>query len=408
MQDFTINCEAKPSATPIQQPPVFAPPPKNLTQEAIEGIRFDFNDGVRVAFPNSGKYRCMLTDIDSGVIVYNMDVQTGAIVASVKKYFVPHKIDVFECDSGKLVFSHEFNAMSKDVLVQIPIGTLGDTIGWFSFVERFQAKHNCKLYVTMAPWIAEIFKSQYPNIKFITLDGAEELKPYATINLGLFFQGNTDNQPVDFRQAGLHKTAGRILGLDDLSDQPPRVDLSAERKIADPYVVIATQASSQAKYWNNPLGWHEVITHLKSKGYRVLCIDKSRVHGHGIIWNHIPNGAEDFTGDLPLQERIDLIKDAEMFIGLSSGLSWLAWCCRVPVVLISGFTSEDNEFYTPCRVINHHVCHSCWNDMRCDFDHFDFLWCPRHKNTEKHFECSKFITGKMVIDKINQAIKAKI
>ena len=37
--------------------------------------------------------------------------------------------------------------------------------------------------------------------------------------------------------------------------------------------------------------------------------------------------AQDFTGDRPLQERIDLIKDADMFLGLSSGLSWLAWCC---------------------------------------------------------------------------------
>jgi autotransporter strand-loop-strand O-heptosyltransferase len=165
-------------------------------------------------------------------------------------------------------------------------------------------------------------------------------------------------------------------------------------------VVIATQASSQAKYWNNPNGWHEVIAYLKSKGYRVLCIDKNRVCGAGVVWNHIPHGAEDFTGDLPLQKRINLIKDADMFIGLSSGLSWLAWCCKVPVLLISGFTAENNEFHTPYRVINHRVCHSCWNDMRCDFDHFDFLWCPRHKNTERQFECTKFITPKMVIDKI--------
>ena len=123
-------------------------------------------------------------------------------------------------------------------------------------------------------------------------------------------------------------------------------------------------------------------------------------YGCDYTWNHIPYGAEDFTGDLPLQDRIDLIKDAEMFIGLSSGLSWLAWCCRVPVVLISGFTDPINEFYTPYRVRNRTVCHGCWNDTRIEFDHFNFLWCPRKEKSCDKFECSKAITGKMVIDTI--------
>ena len=145
-----------------------------------------------------------------------------------------------------------------------------------------------------------------------------------------------------------------------------------------------------------------VVQFLKDNGYRVLCIDKEKVHGTGLNWNFIPYGAEDFTGDLPLQQRIDLIKDADFFIGLSSGLSWLAWCCKVPVVMISGFTHPTNEFETPYRVINYHTCHSCWNDMRLDFDHFDFLWCPRHKGTDRHFECTKLISPEQVITTIKK------
>ena len=122
--------------------------------------------------------------------------------------------------------------------------------------------------------------------------------------------------------------------------------------------------------------------------------------GAGLFWNHIPYGAEDFTGNKPLQERVDLIKDADFFIGLSSGLSWIAWCCNVPVVMISGFTAPENEFYTPYRVINYQVCHSCWNDSRSEFDHSDMMWCPRHKNTERHFECTRAITGTQVINMI--------
>ena len=145
-----------------------------------------------------------------------------------------------------------------------------------------------------------------------------------------------------------------------------------------------------------------VVKFLKDNGYRVICIDKEKIHGIGLNWNFIPYGAEDFTGDLPLQERINLIKDADFFIGLSSGLSWLAWGCKVPVVMISGFTHPTNEFETPYRVINYHTCHSCWNDMRLDFDHFDFLWCPRHKGTDRHFECTKLISPEQVITTIKK------
>ena len=107
-------------------------------------------------------------------------------------------------------------------------------------------------------------------------------------------------------------------------------------------------------------------------------------------------------GALPLQERINLLKDADFYIGLSSGLSWLAWGCQIPVIMISGFTNPLNEYKTPYRVINYNACNSCWNDMRLDFDHFDFLWCPRHKGTDRHFECTKLISAEQVITTIKK------
>ena len=74
----------------------------------------------------------------------------------------------------------------------------------------------------------DLFQKQYPDITLITADKAEGLKPYATYYMGLFFGGDTEWQPVDFRQVGLHRTAAYILGVDP-SDSPPRVNLSAER-----------------------------------------------------------------------------------------------------------------------------------------------------------------------------------
>ena len=135
----------------------------------------------------------------------------------------------------------------------------------------------------------------------------------------------------------------------------------------------------------------------------MICLDQKPVHGFGIVWNHIPHGAEDQTGDRPLLERARWLKHADFFIGLSSGLSWLAWAMEAPVVLVSGFTHPTTEFDTPYRVINYHTCNSCWNDVRVRFDHQDFLWCPRHKDTPRQFECTRLITVsavKAVIHKI--------
>ncbi len=380
-----------------EEPSIYARPPEIPVLEAVEGIRFDFNDGIRVLFPrNAQEYRVMFSDIETGVVLYSADTVPGAYVTSIKKFFIRFRLQIFRKGENQPIFSHDYDATDREVMIQLPVGTIGDSIGWFSYVERFQQKNHCKVLCVMTPWIADLVRGQYPEIKFIAKEDCDQYLPYATYYMGLFFRGNVDNQPIDFRYIGLHRTAGYILGVDP-ADIPPRFNLSAPRKIAEKYVCIAVQSSSQAKYWNNPLGWHEVIRFLRENGYRVLCIDKSPVHGSGIVYNHIPWGVEDFTGDRPLQERVDLIKDADFFIGLSSGLSWVAWGCGVPVLMISGFTHPTNEFSTPFRVINYHTCHSCWNDMRVDFDHYDFLWCPRHKGTERHFECTRLISPEQVI-----------
>jgi autotransporter strand-loop-strand O-heptosyltransferase len=392
-----------PASAPAQkQASIYGEVPQIPTQDAVEGIRFDFNDGIRILFPQNGKnYHVTFTDIDTGIILYSADTVPGAYVTSVKKFFIRFRLIIHEKGGKEPIFTHDYDAENREVMIQLPVGTIGDSIGWFSYVERFQKKHKCKLICVMTPWIADVVKDQYPDITFIKAEETKNYSPYACYYMGLFFKGDVDHQPIDFRYIGLHRTAGYILGVDP-KDEPPRFNLSAPRKIKEKYVVIAAQSSSQAKYWNNPMGWMTVVQFLKDNGYRVICIDKEKVHGTGLYWNYIPYGVEDDTGDKPLQERIDMIKDADFFIGLSSGLSWLAWGCKVPVVMISGFTHPTNEFETPYRVINYHTCHSCWNDMRENFDHYDFLWCPRHKGTDRHFECTRLISAEQVITTIKK------
>ncbi len=399
-----LSAVATPSAVPAKpsEKSAYPAPASRPTQSGPAGIFYDFNEGCRVQLPirETGVWRVRLRDLDTGNILFESE-NKGGLIRSSKRWFVRFGIEVWSKDDESaepnLVFEHHYDATGRDILILIPAGTLGDAIAWLSYATRFPDCHpGVRVTIVLSKPIADLFRRSYPDIRFVTMDEvAEESlteKAYATYALGLFFTDvASDWQPTDFRHVGLHKTAGYILGT-NLEERPPVLALEEDaRTIAEPYAVIAVQSTSGAKYWNNPHGWAEIIAFLKARGYRVLCVDQKKVHGHGLMWTHMPHGAEDMTG-LSLAECARLMKHADVFVGLSSGLSWLAWAAGCPVVLISGFSHPSTEFQTPYRVINWHTCNSCWNDPTHVFDHKDFLWCPRHANTPRQFECTRLIT----------------
>ena len=392
-----MPADAAKTAPALPNPFVSAPDLPSMSGPA--GIRYDFNDGARVLLPE-GKWRVALLDDESGNILFHCESGAGW-VTSAKKYFVRFRIQVWRDRGERPLLDETLSLRDRDVLISFPVGTLGDLLGWFHYAERFRQQHGCRLECTMGKNIIDLLEGQYPDICFSTPETVRQQSPYATYRVGLFFRGNETHQPVDFRQVGFHRIAGHILGVDH-REAPPRLNLSAPRTIAEPYVCIGVQSTCQAKFWNNGHGWAEVVAHLKTLGYRVLCIDREPRIGHGFVWNHLPYGAEDFTGNLPLQSRVDLLRHASFFIGLGSGLSWLAWASQIPVVLISGFSLPGAEFYTPWRVFSSHGCSGCWDSLHEDFDHHDFFWCPRHKGTERQYECTRLITGKQVCGVINR------
>jgi autotransporter strand-loop-strand O-heptosyltransferase len=383
---------AAPSAPPKRAYPAPAEVP---TQPDPKGLQFDFNDGCRVLLPEGEHpWKVRLSDLDTGNILFQTDLKAGR-VNSTKRYFVRFRVEAWQQDES--VFVHEYAAKDREVLIQFPVGTLGDTLGWFPYAVKFKERHGCRLTCAMGEKLIPLFRDAYPDITFATHEEVKTDRFYATYSIGLFFDDkNCMYQPCDFRFVGLHRTAGYILGVDP-TEMPARIALADDsRPIAEPYVCIAVQSTTQAKFWNNPTGWREIVRFLKEAGYRVICIDQKPVHGTGIVWNHIPHGAEDETGDRPLLERARWLKHADFFVGLASGLSWLAWSVGARVVMISGFSHPLTEFDTPYRVINYHTCNSCWNDPHHRFDHKDFLWCPRHKNTPRQFECTRLITAEQV------------
>jgi hypothetical protein len=359
-----LSAPATPAQPPAPQAPQSAQPeasaaapvkraypaPADLpTQEGPKGMRFDFNDGCRVHLPESEHpWRVRLTDLDTGNILFETEIKAGRVNSS-KRYYIRFRLEAWQ--NNELLLSHDYSAADREIMIQFPVGTLGDPVGWFPYAVKFQEQHGCKLTCAMGEAIISLFRKAYPQINFVT---HEEVKPedfYATYSIGLFFDDKSFvHQPCDFRFVGLHRTAGYILGVEPTEVAP-----------------------------------------------RMVLDDDTRP----IPENHIPNGAEDQTGDQPLQERARWLRHADFFVGLSSGLSWLAWAAGPPVVMIAGFTHPTNEFATPHRGVNYHACNSCWNDPAHRFDHKDFLYCPRHKDTPRQFECTRLIT----VDQVKSVIQ---
>jgi autotransporter strand-loop-strand O-heptosyltransferase len=398
----SAGADAAQSRSEAQAPKLAYPPAAALpTQVGPRGLRFDFNDGCRIMVPEGeDAWRVRISDLDTGNVLYETELKAGR-VSSTKRYYIRFRLEVWQ--QATSVLAHEYAAEGRRVLINFPIGTLGDTLGWFPYAVKFRQQHKCRLTCAMAERLIPLFQATHPDIELVSHEAVEPERYYATYNIGLFFDDkDLIFQPCDFRLVGLHRTAGYILGVDP-TEIPAKIALEDEtRPLDEPYVCIATQSSTQSKYWNNPLGWREIVRFLQNAGYRVVCIDQKPVHGTGMVWNHIPHGCEDETGERPLVERARWLRHADFFVGLSSGLAWLAWSVGTPVVMISGFTHPTNEFFTPYRVINYHACNSCWNDPGHRFDPKDFLWCPRHADTPRQFECTRVITAEQVKTVIRQ------
>src|SRR5436190_633995 len=81
---------------------------------------------------------------------------------------------------------HEYSAEGKPVLILFPVGTLGDTLGWFPYAVKFQAKHKCRLTCAMAERLIPMFRASHPEIEFISHEEVEADRYYATYCIGLF------------------------------------------------------------------------------------------------------------------------------------------------------------------------------------------------------------------------------
>ena len=352
----------------------------------------NFINGPYLEIRNSigNNFDVSFIDKKTGIVHYSTNVGNNCWTKSNISYFVDWKITA-KRDDGE-VFEFEFDAKDKRVFIALESKSLGDTLAWFPYVDEFRKKWNCS--VICSTFHNNLFIDQYPELEFVS-PGSVVNGIYAMYKIGLFFDGDDINYKIhkkDPKKISLLEIATDILGI-EYSEVRPRLKKSNVEK--KKRVGIGFHSTAQTKYWNNPTGWQEVTDFLISKGYEVVIASKEE---DGYMGNFYPKGATRIP-EGNIENLIDELNLCEFFIGISSGLSWLAWAINIPVVIISGFTDENLEpSDNVVRIIEKSVCNGCWS--RHKFNPGDWNWCPDHKETDRQFECTKSITGKMVIDEI--------
>lgn len=273
---------------------------------------------------------------------------------------------------------------------------LGDTIAGVQYLEDLRI--NKKVEVLVFSCHSNLMRGSYPGLKFYDIPFYWIDHPPIDINWMLklcdLLVMPYQRQLEGWKSKPLQWVMPEVLGL---NYYPTRPHLTPSGTYpTDPnkkHVVIATRATGVYKEWNHPTGWGEVAETLMDAGYVVYDVSLDPpIEIPGVIR----------VDKESLENATDLLYKSEFVIGLSSGISWLAWGLGKPVILISGFTEAFHEFETPYRIeAPKNVCRGCFHDPKFSQEAVrPVMWCPR----KKHFECSVKIEPETVIAAVERLI----
>ena len=315
---------------------------------------------------------------DGENLVYENTIGSNCWIKLNREYYTKWESKVFMND--ELIHHNILDLEGKRVYIALASKSLGDTIAWAPYALEFQKKHKCK--VILSTFLNKIL--DIPEIELVE-PGTVVPNIYAQYNIGWFY--DTNKEPVLPNTIKLQEAATKILGL-EFEEIKPKLKYDAGINKYGKYVTIATNSTSGCKFWTKE-GWQGVINYLHEKGYKVINVSLEP--------NPFDNCEQIINKDI--QKTTAIIHHSEFFIGLGSGVSWVANAIGKQVVMINNFAAEDHEF--DCiRITNKNVCNGCWNNPNFKFDAGDFDWCPIYKNTPRHFECQRSIVAEDVIDRL--------
>lgn len=354
-------------------------------------IKISFLDGPRVEIIGKKykKYFVEFLDEHSNVL-HSQEITTGMWVAAGRKYYTKWKIRI----DGEIV--HELNLDGKRVLISFETKSIGDTIAFAPYSIEFAKRHNCKVILSTFhnKWFEGL--QTYNDIDFI--EPGESTDCYALYRIGWIRDNEGgwkkfDSYPNQLNTQPLQKTASDILGL-PFKEINYGLNVKVKpRKIKEKYIVIGPNSTAGCKEWPYE-NWGKLSKMLNDEGYSVYSLtDKSF---------KLPNVKNIIERDW--NEIFNYLIHSEIFIGLSSGLSWINWALGKRTVMIAGFSKDEHEFTHKITRISNPVCIKCWCDPVLKFDSGDWNWCPVYKGTELQHICQKSITPEQVFSELKKLL----
>jgi autotransporter strand-loop-strand O-heptosyltransferase len=359
-----------------------------MTAKVDNRIIVSFTDGpkVEVVGDKPADYHVQFVDANTGMVVYQSTIQPGHWSMANLKYLVDWHVIV---RLGKDVAQYRADYREKKMFVDFGSKALGDNIAWIPYVDEFRKKYDAEVHVKTF-WNS-LFKKAYPELHFLDSHPGNLSTYYAAFTLGAF-DGDYNRNKNHWRLIPLQQIASDILGLLPMEIRPKVVRSRKKRPIQQKYAAISEFSTFKSKLWLHQGGWQKVVDYLVGLGYKVMSISKERSNLKNVLKKN----------NQPIEETIRNLQHADLFIGVSSGTSVLAWALGIPVVLVSGFSLPDKEMRVGVeRVINRAACHGCGNDISHAYDRGNWNMCPRNRN----FECSTSITPEMVIEAVDKSLR---
>ncbi|MCK9439407.1 autotransporter strand-loop-strand O-heptosyltransferase [Patescibacteria group bacterium] len=360
---------------------------KRIFKIPEESVEYLFHNGAycNITGPKSFNYNVKFIDLDTDKIIHEQLIKTNHWIKTVREYYTNWKIQINV--NNNIYSEHKLNLYNKRVIIILDSTAIGDKISWVPYIEEFRKKHNCIIFA--ATGFSWLFKNSYPEINFIDYNTTiPDIYAIYTIKIK---DDDININKNNWKEIPLQQIASDFLGL-EFKEIKPLISIKKSNKIIkEKYICISEYSTFKCKQWNFPNGWQQLVNYLINNNYKVTTISKEKSNLKNVIHN-INNH---------LVQTINILQHASMFIGVSSGLAWLAWSLNIPTVIISGCTKPFVEMQNCIRIFNSNVCNGCFNDPTIKLERNNWNFCPRNNN----FICSTSITSEQVITKIKKVLK---
>ena len=372
-------------------------------------IEYKPSPKVEIIGKTNKLYRVEFWDIETNTILHSDTIKNNmwcSINESYIKDSLNIKINGEFIDSVKKrldnkIFLSKSHIQKKNHLVDLHSSSLGDTIAIMPYLNMYAIKNDVQIYLKGPKHFSDLFKVTYPSVIFTDRDKKEFHHIIDIIH--------------DFSKPLQQYMAEQLGFKDDYYYVRPRIDsFKKERPVKNKYITFGIHSTLQMKYWNHPDGeevqgeslyWNKLSKMLRKSNLTPVCLELNESFGVPPHYNVLPKSSVNKTG-MDLKEVINYIEHSEFYIGLSSGMAWVAHALGKPVAMIANFTEDWNEFDLNeedyIRITNKDVCHGCWHTEHINIG--DWNNCPKHQNTDKQFECHTSITPELVFDKIKKWI----